>query len=82
MIGIKSKSMFIELVYKSGYSLSDLAKKVGISQSNLSNVVNGRNGVSPKNAKAIIEALNTNFDVLFKVDLKESEVALKCQLQK
>lgn len=65
MIEIKSKQKFIETTYKCGYSLTQLAKKAKMSQGNLSNILSGRNGISPKKAKAIVEILNAEFDDLF-----------------
>jgi len=70
MIEVKSKDIFVEAVYKNGYSLTQLAVKIGMSQSNLSNVLGGRNGISPKKAKAIIGILNAEFDDLFFVTAK------------
>lgn len=70
MIEVKSKDDFVETVYKNGYSLTELADEVGMSQSNLSNVLGGRNGISPKKAKAIIGVLNVEFDDLFCVIAK------------
>ncbi|WP_313150103.1 helix-turn-helix domain-containing protein [Lysinibacillus capsici] len=70
MIEIKSKNVFVESVYKNGYSLTQLAEEVGMSQSNLSNVLGGRNGISPKKAKAIIGVLNVKFDDLFCITAK------------
>ncbi|MFJ6207347.1 helix-turn-helix domain-containing protein [Lysinibacillus sp. NPDC092081] len=70
MIGVKSKNAFLEAIYKNGYSLTHLAEKAGMSQSNLSNVLGGRNGISPKKAKVIIGILSVEFDDLFCVITK------------
>lgn len=56
-----------ELRLKKGWSIRDLATSARISFSGLSKVENGITSPRPKNAKAIADALEVEFDVIFKI---------------
>lgn len=52
---------------KKGLSLRDLSQKTGIAFSTLSLIENGKTSPRPKTAKAIADALEVDFDEIFKI---------------
>lgn len=61
------KAMFIK-----GFSLTDLAKEIGVGVSYLSQIVNGKKKPSPKLAKKIADALEVEVEDIFEFELKEA----------
>lgn len=51
-----------------GMSMRELACKAGLNNSTISNIETYRHSVRPKSAKAICDALNSQFDELFEVN--------------
>lgn len=59
-------------ILMNGHSIKDFSVLVGISNTYLSSVINGRSSVSPKKAKIMANILNKEIKDLFVVDIKES----------
>ena len=56
-----------------GFSLTDLAKEIGVGVSYLSQIVNGKKKPSPKLAKSMSDVLQTDIEELFLFDLEEAK---------
>jgi transcriptional regulator with XRE-family HTH domain len=65
MIIIKKRE-FCEKMARMGMTQSELAKKAGLYQSYISMIVSGKRFIRATTAKKISEALECNFDEIFK----------------
>lgn len=56
---------------RAGMSMRELSRQTGLNIGTISGIENKSNPVTPKTAKRICEALNTDFDTLFVIKDKE-----------
>lgn len=64
---IKVKSQLDHIRIKSGYSITELAQAVGVSQQFISAIMKGVYAPSPKTAKKICDILEVEFDEVFEI---------------
>ena len=67
MIKVLAKDNLAEKRIREGLTGVDVAKKIGITKAGYYSIERGDNGVNPTNAKKISEALDAEFDDLFKI---------------
>lgn len=65
-IKLKTKEFEIARI-KSGYTVSEVAQKMGISKQAVYNVLNGKNNFTPARAKKAADVLEKDFDLLFEI---------------
>ena len=64
---IKVKPELDNIRIKSGYSMTELAKRVEVSPQFISAIINGTYNPSPATAKKICDALQVEFDEIFDI---------------
>lgn len=62
---IYANSNFKLIRVMNGLTIKSLADRVGMTDQALGQIERGRNGISPANAKAILDELKVGFDDLF-----------------
>jgi DNA-binding XRE family transcriptional regulator len=67
MITLKSKLGFYRVIAKKGFSKRSLAREIGVSESTLIQVSNGKQSPRPDTAMKISKALEVDFDDIFDV---------------
>ncbi|CCJ33059.1 helix-turn-helix domain-containing protein [Caloramator australicus] len=56
-----------EIRIKKGWTIRDLGERAGINYAIVSKLENGKSSPRPKTAKAIADALEVDFDEIFKI---------------
>lgn len=69
-ITARKRNILVSLIYK-GMNQKKLAEKIGMSNSALSNFLNGKYFISASKAKLICDELAKDFDYLFLIEEKE-----------
>jgi DNA-binding XRE family transcriptional regulator len=64
----KNSKELLKMIIMNGYTLRSLASDIEVSNSYLSQIVNGTRNPSGKVAKKIADALGTKFDVIFFIE--------------
>jgi DNA-binding XRE family transcriptional regulator len=66
-IKVKDMDEFNRLVIMKGFSKTDFAKAIRLSQPMTIQITNGDRGPSPKTAKRIVEVLECNWNDIFEI---------------
>jgi DNA-binding XRE family transcriptional regulator len=74
-IQIKDEQALKKLLIRNGFSKTDLAKTVGVSNHHVGFILNGSRNPSPSIAKKIVNILECDFDEIFEiVELQDEKV--------
>lgn len=66
-IAIKDTENLKRMIISQGYSQNSFSKHTGISQTQITNLINGRRNPGPEVAKTIADALDMAFEDLFDI---------------